>query len=133
MTREFLGRGWKFPLQIDREQELALSLHEQDIKEAIWIILSTAPGERLMRPNFGCGVHRYVFSPNNARTAGLVASTVQEALIRWEPRIDVKAVKVEPDPDDPTVLLIHIDYKVRGTDTRFNLVYPFYLERGGAA
>jgi phage baseplate assembly protein W len=87
MAKEFLGVGWKFPMQLNVEQEVALSQHEQDIQEAIWIILSTAPGERLMRPDFGCGIHQYVFAPNDTGTAGLVGFAVEEALIQWEPRI----------------------------------------------
>jgi phage baseplate assembly protein W len=130
MAKEFLGVGWKFPVQFNAEQEVALSQYEQDVQEAIWIILSTAPGERLMRPDFGCGIHQYVFAPNDTGTAGLVGFAVEEALIQWEPRIELNEVNVEPDEDNPAVLLIHIDYKVRETDTRFNLVYPFYLERG---
>lgn len=130
MAKEFLGIGWKFPMQLNAEQEVALSQYEQDIQEAIWIILSTAPGERLMRPDFGCGIHRYVFEPNDTGTAGLVGFAVEDALTQWEPRILLNEVNVQPDADNPAVMLIHIDYKVRETDTRFNLVYPFYLERG---
>jgi phage baseplate assembly protein W len=130
MGQEFLGIGWKFPVQLDGQREIALSSYEEDIREAIWIILSTVPGERLMRPDFGCGIHEHVFAPNNTRTAGLVRFHVEEALNRWEPRIDLQEVKVEADPSNPAVLLISIDYQVRSTDSRFNLVYPFYLERG---
>ena len=129
MEQAFLGVGWKFPVQSDNG-EIVLSRYEQDIQEAIWIILSTAPGERLMLPDFGCGIHEYVFAPNNTSTAGMVRFHVQEALTRWEPRIILQQVQVEADPGDPAVLLIHIEYKVRTTDSRFNLVYPFYLERG---
>lgn len=132
MSQEFLGIGWKFPVKINELKEVALSRDEQDIAEAIWIILSTAPGERLMRPDFGCGIYDYVFAPNNTRTAGLVRFHVEEALQRWEPRIELLEVKVEADADDPSILLITIAYKVRATDSRFNLVYPFYLERGEA-
>ncbi|MBN1812228.1 MAG: GPW/gp25 family protein [Anaerolineae bacterium] len=133
MGQEFLGVGWKFPVQLDERGEIALSRYEEDVREAIWIVLSTAPGERLMRPDFGCGIHDFVFAPNNMRTAGLVRFHVEEALTRWEPRIELQEVKVQPDPGDPAVLLISIDYKVRATDSRYNLVYPFYLERGETA
>ncbi|MBW2121334.1 MAG: GPW/gp25 family protein [Deltaproteobacteria bacterium] len=129
MSQEFLGVGWKFPVQTDDQGEIALSRHEEDIRERIWIILGTAPGERLMRPEFGCGIHDYVFSPNNSRTAGLVRFHVEEALTRWEPRIDLEEVNVQADPGRPVLLRINIRYRVRATDTRFNLVYPFYLER----
>jgi phage baseplate assembly protein W len=130
MGQEFLGVGWKFPIQIDEQGEITLSRYEEDVREAIWIILSTAPGERLMRPDFGCGIHDFVFAPNNTRTAGLVRFHVEESLARWEPRIELQEVQVQPDPGDPAVLLISVDYKVRATDSRYNLVYPFYLERG---
>jgi phage baseplate assembly protein W len=83
-----------------------------------------------MRPEFGCGIHRYVFAPNNTRTASLVRFDVEEALNRWEPRIELETVAVQPAPVDPAILRISIDYKVRATDSRYNLVYPFYLERG---
>jgi phage baseplate assembly protein W len=130
MGQEFLGVGVKFPIQLDEQGDVALSRHEEDVREAIWIILSTAPGERLMRPDFGCGLHDLVFAPNNTRTAGLVRFHVEEALTRWEPRILLQQVQVQPDPGNPAVLLISIDYTVRTTDSRHNLVYPFYLERG---
>jgi len=130
MRKEFLGVGLKFPVQLDDAGRLALSRYENDIQEAIWIILSTARGERVMRPEFGCGIHDYLFEPNNTRTAGLVAYAVEEALTRWEPRIVLNEVSAQADDDDPTVLLVVIDYTVRETDSRYNLVYPFYLERG---
>lgn len=130
MAKEFLGTGWKFPVQPDDRHEIAMSRHEEDVREAIWIILSTAPGERLMLPDFGCGIHEFVFAPNNSRTAGLLGFHVEEALNRWEPRIDLLEVNCRADAANPTVLLINIDYRVRTTDSRFNLVYPFYLERG---
>lgn len=132
MGEEFLGTGWKFPVELNELKEIALSRDEQDIAEAIWIILSTAPGERLMHLDFGCGIYNYVFAPNNTRTAGLVRFHVEEALKRWEPRINLLEVMVEPDQDDPAVILITIHYQIKATDSRFNLVYPFYLERGEA-
>jgi phage baseplate assembly protein W len=133
MSQEFLGAGWKYPVQVDQEKKIALSHHEERIRESIWIVLDTAPGERLMRPDFGCGIYQYVFAPNTMRTAGLVRFQVEEALNRWEPRIDLQEVQVEPDPDEPTLLLINIEYKLKATDSRFNLVYPFYLQRGDTA
>ena len=132
MSQEYLGVGWRFPVQLDDEGEIALSRHADDVREAIWIILSTAPGERVMRPDFGCGIYEYVFAPNDTHTTGLVRFHVEDALTRWEPRIDLQEVQVQPDPRDPALLLISIEYTVRSTDSRFNLVYPFYLQRGGA-
>lgn len=134
MTQEFLGVGWKFPVNSDPQGvEVALSRYEEDIREAIWIILSTAKGERLMRPEFGCGIHQFVFAPNNSQTAGMVRFHVEDSLVRWEPRIILDEVKAEPDPTNPALILIRISYRVRASDSRFNLVYPFYLERGQTA
>ncbi len=130
MSEKFLGSGWRFPVGLDGEGAIALSRAEEDVREAIWIILSTAPGERLMHPDFGCGIHDYVFASANARTAGQVKFRVEEALARWEPRIELEGVAVEADPAEPARLLVRVDYTVRSTDSRFNLVYPFYLERG---
>jgi phage baseplate assembly protein W len=130
MSQEFLGVGWKYPVQLEDPGEISMSRYEEDIREAIMMILGTVPGERVMRPEFGCGIHRYVFAPNNTRTASLVRFDVEEALNRWEPRIELEAVTVQPDPADAATLRISIDYTVRATDSRFNLVYPFYLARG---
>ncbi|MCL4298012.1 MAG: GPW/gp25 family protein [Anaerolineae bacterium] len=132
MSQEFLGVGWKFPVGPDQDGEVSFSRDEENIEESIWIILSTAPGERLMRPDFGCGIHDFVFAPTDMRTTGLIRFNVEDALTRWEPRIDLQEVRVQADPDDPALLLIQIDYKVRATDSRFNLVYPFYLLREAA-
>jgi phage baseplate assembly protein W len=133
MSQEYLGAGWRFPVQLDDEGEIALSRYADDVREAIWIILSTSPGERVMRPTFGCGIHEYVFAPNNTSTLGLIHFHVEDALTRWEPRIDLEEVLVESSPTDPSLLLISVDYRVRTTDSRFNLVYPFYLQRGESA
>lgn len=131
MDSEFLGTGWSFPAGVDPDGEVALAREEESIAEAIRIILGTAPGERLMHPDFGCAIHEYVFAPNTVRTAGLIRFHVEEALTRWEPRIDLQEVLVQPAPDDPAVILLSITYRVKATDSRFNMVYPFYLERGG--
>ncbi len=125
--RHFLGQGWRFPLSIDGRGGLGLSRYEHDIEEAIRIILCTAQGERVMRPEFGSSIHEFVFAPNNATTAGLLAFHVQEALARWEPRIDVTGVNVQPDSLEPSRVLIDIDYVVKSTNDEVNMVYPFYL------
>jgi phage baseplate assembly protein W len=100
------------------------------VRQSIWIILGTAKGERVMRPDFGCGIYDLVFEVNNPTTAARVSHAVHDALLFFEPRIDVLDVEVRPDVDG-TVMLISIDYQVRATDNVFNLVYPFYLERSG--
>ncbi len=126
---DFLGSGWAFPLRISPTGGIALSRHEFDIDEAIRIILSTAKGERHMRPQFGCGIHDLVFAPNNATTAGLVETYVSEAIGWWEPRVELLKVLVETDPDERNKLLINVHYRVRATNDMRNLVYPFYLIR----
>ena len=130
MGKEFLGKGWKFPVEVDAEGQIAMSEHEQDIKEAIWIILSTAKGERLMRPDFGCGIHDYVFASINTTNLALIETSVREALTLWEPRIELTKVEVSTEEIDQGRLMINIDYKVRTTNNQFNLVYPFYLTEG---
>jgi phage baseplate assembly protein W len=105
-----------------------MARYEESIRESIWIILGTAPGERVMRPDFGCGIHDLVFAVNGAETVGRVTNLVRQALIQWEPRIDVLNLAVSPGASQPNLLLIQIDYRVRATNSRFNLVYPFYLE-----
>jgi phage baseplate assembly protein W len=130
MAREFLGKGWKFPVGVDSQGEIEMSEYEQDIKEAIWIILSTSKGERVMRPDFGCGIHDYVFAAINTANIGLIESSVREALTVWEPRIELKEVSVSTEKADEGQLMISIDYTVRTTNNEFNLVYPFYLTEG---
>ena len=134
MTSEFLGVGWKFPVSLDNRGQIALARYEESIRQAIWIILSTAPGERAMRPDFGCRIHELVFAPNNITTAGMAARYVDEALGRWEPRIELQRVDANPDPDDPARLVIVIEYRVSDRHSNRSLVYPFYLipeEKGG--
>ncbi|MEO5951666.1 MAG: GPW/gp25 family protein [Chloroflexia bacterium] len=126
---DFLGNGWAFPFRISPSGGIALSRQEFDIDEAIRIILSTAKGERHMRPEFGCGIHDLVFAPNNATTAGLVETYVTEAIGWWEPRVEILRVDVDTDREERNTLLIKIHYRVRATNDQRNLVYPFYLIR----
>ena len=131
MRAEFLGVGWKFPVGLGPTGEVKMSEYEHDIHQAIRIILGTVPGERVMRPTFGCGIHDMVFAALSMATLGQVETTVMEALTRWEPRIEVEAVKVSLDEAKEGRLLVGIDYRVRSTNNRFNLVYPFYLKEQG--
>ncbi len=126
MTQNFLGRGWRFPVGVDARGGIGTAAGSDDIEQAIRIILETSPGERVMRPEFGCGLHDLVFAPNSPTTAGLVDFHVREALGRWEPRIEVDDVVVRPDPQNRAVLLINIRYRLRATNDERNLVYPFY-------
>lgn len=130
MPIEFLGTGWKFPVKVDSTGRIALSKYEDDIKEAIWIILSTAKGERVMRPDFGCGIYDFIFAPINTATLNLIEVTVKEALITFEPRIDVLKVTVSDRDADTGKLLIKVDYRIKATNNEFNMVYPFYLKEG---
>ena len=130
MAKDFLGIGWKFPVTIDATGKIAMSKFEEDIKEAIRIILGTARGERVMRPDFGCGIHELIFEPINVATIGLIESSVQEALTRYEPRIDLIDVTVIDNEANVGKLKVSIDYRVRATNNEFNLVYPFYLKEG---
>lgn len=126
---DFLGKGWGLPMRLDSGGGIVLTEAEKNIQQAIWVILATAPGERVMRPDFGCGIHRLVFAVNDANTIGQLKQEAQRALTLWEPRIDVIDVSVELRGNGE-VLLINIHYKVRSTNNLFNLVFPFYL-RGG--
>lgn len=128
--KDFLGVGWSFPISLDGATEIATVAHEQDIREAIRIILGTSPGERVMRPDFGAGLEKFVFAPLNATTMTLVRDCVEQALIQWEARIQLLKVDVTADAYAQNKLLICIDYRVRSTNTFYNLVYPFYLIEG---
>ena len=131
MSDEFIGRGWAFPLRVDATGGIALVSREREIEEAIRLILGTSPGERPMRPEFGCRIHEYVFSPADSATATALGNEVRSALRRWEPRIDVEDVAVTIDPRDATLLYIDIRYAIRTTNDRRNLVFPFYVIPGG--
>jgi phage baseplate assembly protein W len=126
MATDFLGRGWRFPVDRDGVSHIETTEAESNIEDSIWIILATAAGERVMRPDFGCGIHQLVFAINNAETIGRVKSEVQGALVRWEPRIDVLDIGVETKGRGEE-LLINVQYRVRSTNNFFNLVFPFYL------
>ena len=128
MDIDFLGVGWTSPVQLDDNGQIKVARYEDSVRQSIWMILSTAKGERVMRPDFGCGIHEKVFSPNSLGTVGQIVSDVRDALIDWEPRIDVLDVDTIPDSSQPNVILIQLNYQVRTTNNIFNLVYPFYLQ-----
>lgn len=140
MGADFLGIGWAFPVRVGKDGAIAPSQYEDNIKESIQVILGTAKGERQMRSDFGCGIHELVFARNNTATAGMAAYHVEQALIRWEPRIEL--LKVDAFPDRETKggvsvpserLIITVEYRVIATNSIFNLVYPFYLTEGAGA
>jgi len=126
-AKEFLGRGWRFPVSLDFQGRIATSAYEEDIKESIRIILGTSPGERVMRPDFGCGLDDMVFMSLDSLTLGMMEAHVLEALQLWEPRIEVEEVEVTPSSLDQGLVVISISYRVISTNNQFNLVYPFYL------
>ena len=123
----FLGRGWSYPIAPARTGSLEYAAGPDKVAQAIWIVLDTEPGERVMRPTFGCGLRRYVMAPNTTATRALIKHDVQIALANFEPRITVTDLQVTPG-DDPALVLIRIAY-VNVRDNRpGNLVYPFFLE-----
>jgi phage baseplate assembly protein W len=130
LRRPFLGIGWKFPIQVTPTGGIATASAEERIEEAILIILSTAPGERLMLPEFGCGIHDLVFAPNDASTVTKVVDAVRRALVSYEPRIDLIDVSAETADGQPNLLLIRVDYRIRDTNSMKNLVYPFFITEG---
>lgn len=130
--KDFLGRGWAMPVALDpRTGLVASAAYEEDIKQSILIILETSPGERVMRPNFGCGIHDLVFAAVDSTMLQQVRSTVEEALRRCEARIDVLGVNVDEAATIDGQLLVEIEYRVRKTNQLGNLVYPFYFREGG--
>jgi phage baseplate assembly protein W len=126
MGAEFVGRGLAFPLKTDATGGIAMVARDQELEEAIRLVLGTAHGERPMRPEFGCGIHDYVFAPADGTTAGRIRYEVRRALERWEPRIEVVDVIVTVDPGDASIMYVDVQYALRGTNDRRNLVFPFY-------
>ena len=124
---DILGAGLAFPLRVDARGGLALARREDDVREAIQIILGTAPGERPMRPEFGCGIHDHVFESVDAYALGRLDQEIRVALDRWEPRIDVVGVGFDLSGAGRGELLIEIAYALRGSNDIRNLVYPFYM------
>ena len=125
-AKEFLGVGWAFPVRAEPGEDVSSAEYEEDVREAVRIILETTPGERVMRPDFGTGLRALVFEPMNTSTMALARHRVEQALVQWEPRIDSITVTVESEPELGR-LLIGVGYRVRATNTFYNQVYPFYL------
>lgn len=125
-----LGQGWKWPIRVDARGGLGWSGGEQSVQEAIWLILSTPKRSRIMEPAFGCGIHDYVFAPNNPGTRARIETEVRNALTRFEHRIDVLGVSATANTDAPNMLLIQVDYRIRANNMALNIVYPFYINEG---
>jgi phage baseplate assembly protein W len=129
---DFIGRGLSFPLRIDQSGSIALTRGVDDLDSSLRMILTTAPGERLMRPLFGCRIWELMFEPINANTLGLMREAVREAVGRWEPRVDLEDVRLSVDEASQGRVFIELDYVTRATNDRRNLVYPFYvIPQGG--
>ena len=130
MLRNILGKGWAFPICTDVHGNIATSSYEKSVEESIRIILGTTPGERVMHPDFGCKINDLVFSPNTPKTISLAIYCIKDAITKWEPRVILKNVSGEKDAYNQGVINVKIDYEIRSVNTFFNMVYPFYLERG---
>lgn len=127
MAKEFLGRGWKFPVRMNSRGIIDVSEYEVSIKEAINVILKTSKGERVMQPDFGCGIYDYLFESTDDANLRMMEESVKDSLIIWEPRIDLNDVTAFLDESEDGKVLINVSYTVRTTNNEFNLVYPFYL------
>ena len=126
----FLGTGWNFPIRVNGRGGLDYVDGPTLIEQSVWLILSTSPGSRVMEPEFGCGIHDYVFASNTPNLRATIAAEVERALVRFEPRIDVLSVRATTSADRETVLLVHIDYRIRANNAFHNLVYPFFINEG---
>jgi phage baseplate assembly protein W len=125
----FLGRGWRFPIVPDATGGLGLVEGDANIEQSLRLLLLTELGERIMRASFGCDAPRLVFSPGSVQYLQLLETTVREAVRDWEPRVTLEAVTAEAIAGDETQVTVSIDYRIRSSNTRTNLVFPFYLGR----
>lgn len=127
MKNEILGKGWRFPILPDETGSLAYVGNDVNVEQSLRILLLTDLRERVMRADFGCQAPSLVFAPGSVQFLGLLETTVREAIRDWEPRIETESVIAEVDPEDETRVTVQIRYVVRQTNTRNNLVFPFYL------
>jgi len=127
MDRPFLGQGWRFPILPDETGSLGYVADDANVEQSVRILLLTDIGQRVMRPDFGCKAPRLVFAPGSMQYLRLLETTVREALRDWEPRVVLEDVRAEVDPGEETRVIVSINYRVRQTNTRTNLVFPFYL------
>jgi uncharacterized protein len=132
MKTDFIGSGWAFPVRPGPSGSPLYQDGPEKIRQSLWILLSTAPGERLMLPEYGCGIHDLTFQANSDALRAVVQTKVRESLLRWEPRIDVLDVRVETPAEQRNYLLVRIDYRVRANNSLYNLVYPFFLTEGSS-
>src|SRR5262245_20895008 len=127
MSANFLGRGWAFPIQPDATGSLRYAEGQAHVEQSLKILLLTSLGERVMRPDLGCEAPRLVFSPGSVQYLRLLETSVREAVRDWEPRVEIEDVQAEVSPDSENSVVVHIAYKIRGSNVRGNLVFPFYL------
>lgn len=125
--REFLGKGLRFPVSVNLNGGVSSSQLEENVRQSLFIILGTAPGERIMRPDFGCRIHDLMFAPNNDITAARAEVYCEEAIYKYEPRVEKVTCTASANPDQPNRLDIRIEYVIAGKNDKRNLVYPFYL------
>lgn len=123
---DFIGRGWTFPPRVDERGRIALSSGGEEIEAAMRFVLLTAPGERVMRPEFGCRAWDYLYEPMNPNTLGLIETAVEDALQRWEPRVTVESVTASEDLTREAVVSVEVQFSVKETNDRRNLVVPYY-------
>ena len=130
--RDLIGMGWSFPVKLNSKGGLSWSSGPDRVQDAIWIVVDTSANERLMRPDFGAGASDFVFESNSALKRAQLASQIKEALIKWEPRIELTGVTVAEEAGIPSGVRVSIDYKLRSTNELFNLVFPLYLREGAS-
>ena len=126
--RDFLGKGLRFPVSINLNGGVSSSQLEENVRQCIFIILGTAPGERINRPHFGCQIHDLMFAPNNAITAATAEVYCEEAIYKFEPRVEKVSARAAPNVDEPNRLDVRIEYVIAGKNDKRNLVFPFYLK-----
>jgi phage baseplate assembly protein W len=127
MSSAFTGKGWKFPILPDAGGGLGYVAGQESVQQSLRILLLTSLGERVMRPSFGCKAPRLVFAPGSVQYLQLLETSIREAVRDWEPRVELTNVQAETDPTDETRAIVSIAYRIRGSNTRSNLVFPFYL------
>jgi phage baseplate assembly protein W len=130
MNADFIGKGWRFPIKVNAHGSISWSEGPERIQDAIWVVIKTALGERVMRPRFGAGVNDFVFQSNSPASRTELVAAIKTALLDWEPRIDLEQVRAETNAEEPSQVLVSIDYRLRATNELFNIVYPFYLAEG---
>jgi len=126
--KDFLGKGLRFPVSINLNGGVSSSQLEENVRQALFVILGTAPGERVNRPMFGCRIHDLMFAPNNQVTAARAEVYCEEAIYKFEPRVEKVACRAQPNPDEPNRLDLRIEYVIAGKNDKRNLVFPFYLK-----